>query len=101
MTRTFQNATWIWRTGEIGQDEFCDFLDTVILPEAEGKRYFLRIAADSNYTVWLNGRLCAFGQYADYPDFKVYDEVEITDYLRGGENRMALKVRPTRSAIPG
>ncbi len=92
MTRTFQNATWIWRTGEIGQDEFCDFLDTVILPETEGKRYFLRIAADSNYTVWLNGRLCAFGQYADYPDFKVYDEVEITDYLRGGENRMAVVV---------
>ncbi len=92
MAHAFQKASWIWRTGEIGQDEFCDFLDTMTIPPAEKQRYFLRIAADSNYTVWLNGQLCAFGQYADYPDFKVYDEVEITDFLRAGDNRMAVVV---------
>ena len=91
MANVFQNATWIWRQGEVGRDEFCDFLDTVRIPDT-GKRYTLRIAADSNYTVWMNGQLCTFGQYADYPNYKVYDEVDITDCLRAGENRMVTVV---------
>ena len=91
MAQALQRASWIWRRGEVGQDEFCDFLATVAIP-AEGKRYFLHIASDSTYTVWMNGQLCAFGQYADYPDYKVYDRVEITDSLRAGLNRMVTVV---------
>ena len=91
MAQALQRASWIWRRGEAGQDEFCDFLATVAIPEV-GKRYFLHIAGDSNYTVWMNGQLCAFGQYADYPDYKVYDRVEITDSLRAGLNRMVTVV---------
>ena len=95
MTNPFDKASWIWRQGEAGKDEFCDFLDTVTVPAESlscGKRYTLRIAADSNYTVWMNGELCAFGQYADYPHYKVYDEVDITAFLRAGENRMVTVV---------
>ena len=91
MTQALQRAYWIWRRGEIGRDEFCDFLATIAIPEV-GKRYFLHIACDSNYTVWLNGKLCTFGQYADYPDYKVYDRVEITEYLKAGFNRMVTVV---------
>lgn len=91
MAHVFQRASWIWRRGEVGRDEFCDFLSTVAVPEV-GKRYFLHIASDSNYTVWMNGELCTFGQYADYPDYKIYDRVEITDFLRAGLNRMATVV---------
>lgn len=91
MTQALQRASWIWRRGEVGKDEFCDFLATVAIPEV-GKRYFLHIASDSNYTVWMNGELCAFGQYADYPDYKVYDRVEITASLRAGLNRMVAVV---------
>ena len=91
MAQALQRASWIWRRGETGQDEFCDFLATVAIPEV-GKRYFLHIASDSNYTVWMNGKLCTFGQYADYPDYKVYDRVEITDFLRAGLNRMVTVV---------
>ena len=78
MAHVFQKASWIWRQGETGPDEFCDFLATVNIP-ADGKRYYLHIASDSNYTVWMNGALCTFGQYADYPDYKIYDRVDITD----------------------
>ena len=91
MIQALQRASWIWRRGETGPDEFCDFLATVAVPEV-GRRYYLHIAADSNYTVYMNGRLCTFGQYADYPDYKVYDRVEITDFLRAGLNRMAVVV---------
>ncbi|MBQ4111195.1 MAG: hypothetical protein IJD38_00195 [Clostridia bacterium] len=91
MTQALQRASWIWRKGEVGQDEFCDFLAMIAVPEV-GKRYFLHISADSNYTVWLNGKLCTFGQYADYPDYKIYDRVEITEFLRAGLNRMVTVV---------
>ena len=91
MAHVFEKASWIWRQGEAGKDEFCDFLSTVKIP-AERGRYFLRIASDSNYTVWMNGELCTFGQYADYPDYKIYDEVDVTDFLCPGENRMVTVV---------
>ena len=91
MAQAFTKAQWIWRQGEAERDEFCDFLTTVSIPD-EDRRYFLHIASDSNYTVWLNGELCAFGQYADYPDYKVYDRVEITPFLQPGTNRMAAVV---------
>ena len=91
MAYVFQRASWIWRKGETGPDEFCDFLSTVAIP-AEGKRYYLHISSDSNYTVWMNGKLCTFGQYADYPDYKIYDRVDITDSLRAGLNRMVTVV---------
>ena len=64
MAQALQRASWIWRRGETGPDEFCDFLATVAIPEV-GKRYYLHIASDSNYTVYMNGQLCTFGQYAD------------------------------------
>lgn len=91
MAHVFQKASWIWRQGEAAQDEFCDFLAGVAISE-EGKRYYLHIASDSNYTVWINGALCTFGQYADYPDYKIYDRVDITDSLKAGENRMVTVV---------
>ena len=91
MAQTLQRASWIWRQGETGVDEFCDFLTTVEIPAVK-TRYYLHIASDSNYTVYVNGKLCTFGQYADYPDYKVYDRVDITDCLQEGENRMAVVV---------
>ncbi len=72
-------------------DEFCDFLTTLTVP-ADAGHCTLHIAADSNYTVWLDGELAAFGQYADYPDYKVYDRVDITRYLTPGEHRMVTTV---------
>ena len=90
MANAFKKASWIWRQEAAGRDEFCDFLDT-FTAEGAGK-YTLRIAADSNYTVWMNGKLCAFGQYADYPHYKVYDEIDVSDFVVAGENRMVTVV---------
>ncbi len=88
MANPFRKAAWIWRQSLAQNDEFCDFL-TVFEAEGEGA-YTLSIAADSNYTVWINGELAAFGQYADYPHYKVYDKVDVTAFVRKGENRLAV-----------
>lgn len=93
MEQAFTKAAWIWRQGKAGNDEFCDFLDYVHIPNGDdGRRYYLHIAADSNYTAWVDGCLAAFGQYADYPDYKVYDRVDITDQLHTGLNRLVITV---------
>ncbi len=84
----FLKAQWIWNQAPARPDEFCDFLTSFDVPAADGARYFLSIAADSNYTVWLGGQLAAFGQYGDFPHYKVYDRVEITEHVQAGNNRL-------------
>ncbi|MBQ7153910.1 MAG: hypothetical protein IJR83_08320, partial [Clostridia bacterium] len=49
-------------------------------------------ASDTNYTLWINGKLALFGQYADYPDWKICDDEDITEYLLPGENLFAITV---------
>ncbi|MBE6611887.1 MAG: hypothetical protein E7632_05300 [Ruminococcaceae bacterium] len=84
----FKQAKWIWlptETPDTHADFICDFDYT------EGN-VSLSIAADSNYAVYLNGELAAFGQYADYPWFKVGDTVDITAFAKPGANRLAVIV---------
>ncbi len=93
MAQAFSKAAWIWRQDKARQDEFCDFLTEFKVDTSEGiGPYTLSVAADSNYTVYINGRLAAFGQYADYPTYKVYDKVDVTECIREGENRLAAVV---------
>ena len=53
-----------------------------------GDRMMIRISADSQYALWINSVFVSTGQFADFPDAKVYDEINISDYLREGENTL-------------
>lgn len=86
----FQKAQWIWQKADATPDEYCDFLTE--FTASGDTRCYLSVAADSNYTVWVNGTLAAFGQYADYPHYKVYDRVDITEFVKPGSNRLAMTV---------
>lgn len=52
----------------------------------------IRISADTDYVVWLNGVCVGSGQYSDYPDQKTYEQFRLGDALRCGTNRLALTV---------
>ena len=84
-----KNAKWIWATDSAQPDEYAEFLEELDFSGKEAKLY---ISADSNYAVYLNGVLCGFGQYADYPHDKVYDEIDVSAYMRRGKNVLALRV---------
>ena len=86
---TFENAQWIWRAGEAHVDEFVDFYCS--FPGSDGE-WKLNISADSDYNVYINGELAVFGQYADYPFYKVYDEVDVSRYIKNGDNEMLITV---------
>ena len=83
------NASWIWCNNHPQADEYGEFVDKF---SYNGGKAVLQISADSNYAVYLNGELVAFGQYADFPHDKVYDEIDVTKHCRTGENRLGVVV---------
>ena len=86
--KAFAKAEWIWKAGVEKNDEYADFL--AYFNSDKSKKQILKISADSNYTVYINGSLAGFGQYADYPNYKVYDEIDISGYTHDGKNRMII-----------
>ncbi len=48
------------------------------------------IAADTKYEFYINGEFAGFGQYEDYPLKKVYDEYDITSFLKQGKNLLSV-----------
>lgn len=84
----FDNAKWIWLSSPDSPDEYADF--SVSLLAAAGKTYRLHISADSDYNVTIGTTLAAFGQYSDYLDHKIYDDVDITPFLTEGKNEITV-----------
>ena len=80
---------WIWCNSSPKPDEYGEFVDHFTY---HAGNVFLRISSDSNYAAYINGSLAAWGQYADFPYDKVYDEVDITSFCKPDENRIAILV---------
>ena len=89
MSEQLRKASWIWSNDNPKADEYGEFVDHFIY---ESGKAILHISADSNYAAYINGELAAWGQYADYPYDKVYDEVDVTAFCKKGENRLAIIV---------
>lgn len=78
----FEKSDWIWCDKKFGENEYAEFYDTVTY---SGERAVLKISVCGDYTVFINGRYVASNQYADFPHYKVYDEIDITDFLVTGK----------------
>lgn len=87
MNEIFNNAMMLWN-GQDGVNQYLRFIHSFNLSKTEHLKLF--ITADTNYAVWLNGHFAGAGQYADYPDYKVYDEMDVSDYAKTGENRLCI-----------
>ena len=85
----FLSAKPVWFSPECKPDEYIQATETLSLSALPGSA-ILRIAADSDYTVFVNGQLAAFGQYANYPFHRFYDEVDILPYLQIGCNELSV-----------
>ncbi len=86
----FENAKWIWDRNTTNMDCYTEFYTTCELAEDSPVRF--RVSADSNYAVYINGQFADSGQYADYPHYKVYDEIDISHYVVSGLNHIAIIV---------
>ena len=85
----FEKSKWIWIKEGEAPDMYAEFRDTVC---HYGKKTVINISADSDYTLYVNGRYAASGQYGDYEHYKIYDTVDITDLLSEGENKLDITV---------
>ena len=86
----FEKAVWIWENDSAKSDEYADFRGT--FTASAGKKQYLAISSDSDYTVMINGELAAFGQYDDYPFYKVGDVIDVSGFVRDGENEFTVTV---------
>ena len=89
MKRCILEGTRIWQGDPAAKDTYVDFKGS-FRTEGTG-RVFLRISADSNYTVWVNGQVAGFSGCADYPDFRRFDRIELTKFCRE-ENELRITV---------
>lgn len=86
----FEHSEWIWLSKPAEPDEYADF--RVVFHAEAGRRYRLYLSCDSDYVLYCNGVLTAFGQYPDYHDYKVYDSLSLDGALREGENELLITV---------
>lgn len=85
----FEKAKWIWVDGNNTPDTYGEFYDEFLW---QGERATCRISADSDYTLFINGKYVASNQYGDFPWYKSYDEIDVTAYLTEGKNKIAVLV---------
>ena len=86
----FARSQWIWYApGTAEADTYGEFVHTFT---CAASRAVCRISADSDYTLYLNGKFVTANQYGDFEYYKSYDELDLTPYLKQGENRLAVRV---------
>lgn len=83
-------AKWIWENTSPKADEHAEFFAEFDYYLEQGDAY-IEISADSEFGLYLNGKFIKFGQYPDYPHYKVYDRFDITQFLREGKNTLAIE----------
>ena len=85
----FEKSKWIWIANGECADQYAEFCDSVSF---DGKRTMLRISCDSDYTLYINENFASCGQYGDFEHYKIYDDVDITEYLKNGKNDVRILV---------
>lgn len=89
MSEYFEEAKWIWTSTSAGIDEYGEFKGSF---DAEGGRITCRISCDGDYTLFVNGTFVASNQYGDYEHYKIFDEIELSEFVRMGENEFSILV---------
>ena len=86
----FENAKWIWHRDVAEADEYCEFFAEFDLANTEDA--ICRISCDSDYTLFINGNFAACNQFADFEHYKIYDEIDITPFVKKGKNTLSAVV---------
>ncbi len=80
-------GNWIWLSGNQGKNKEIYFRKNFFLPEKKIQKAILRVTADNNFSVYLNGRYIA--QASDWRQFYTH---EISTYLNPDYNTLSFTV---------
>ncbi len=89
MNEGFRQAKWIWINQDRNKDEYGEFFVDFT---AKMESAVCRLSCDGDYTLFINGKYVASNQYGDYEHYKIYDEIDITEYLQDGQNELSILV---------
>ena len=89
MNKMFEKSEWIWHSKEFGENEYCEFCDRFVW---NGKSTVINLSVRGDYTLFVNGKFADANQYGDFAHYKVYDSIDITDFLTDGENEISILV---------
>ena len=89
MNDVFFTAKKIWIDTDVTLNVYADFVENFRL-EKMPRTAIVRISADSNYLLLINGKAVGSMQYGDFPEFKVYDTYDVLDYLELGDNTLTV-----------
>ena len=84
-----EKARWIWLDEQILPDQYISFFQEF---SCKKEKTVLKISAETNYIAYLNGKRVGFGQFAGYKNEKYYDELDITDFVKEGKNKLTVTV---------
>lgn len=90
MKKVFENSKWIWFESPAKADSYGDFYGEIQLREIS--ETVIRLSCDSDYALYVNGKYVASNQYADFEYYKIYDEIDLTPFLKVGKNSVAVTV---------
>lgn len=85
----FEKSKWIWTSHGEGVDRYAEFRDKFVFG---GSKAIMNLSCDTDYTLFVNGKFAASNQYGDFEHYKIYDELDITQYLNIGENSVDILV---------
>ena len=89
MENTFKTAKWIWYTENFEKNTYGDFFDEF---NYDGGKVLCNLSCDSDYTLFVNGEYVASNQYCDFAEYKIYDTIDVTKYLKNGKNEIYILV---------
>ncbi len=83
----FEQAKWIWIEKEETENQYGEFCETFSWEKGAVQ---VLISVFGDYTLYVNGAYVASNQSGDYPQYKIYDAVDITPFLRKGDNALCI-----------
>ena len=84
-------ASLIWLGEQVAPvDSYYRFRKTFQLKSTNKTE--LRISADSDYAVYINGKRISVTQFPDFPDRKTFATIDISDEVKKGDNSIAVLV---------
>ena len=87
-----QHGAWIWLgSKDATPDSFAAFRRKFTL-ESVPAHLYLALSADSQFSLYINGKVIPSNQFSDYPESKTYTHFDITSFVKKGENQIAVLV---------
>ncbi len=83
----FENARMIWHGEDFADNDYAEFCETLTY---SGGTAIFRMSVFGDYALFINGKFIESNQFADFPHYKVYDEIDITSHLENGENTICI-----------